>query len=206
MPGPLAYALIALLVFAEAALLVGFVLPGETAVFLGGVLAAAGGISLTALSVIVVLAAILGDAVGYWVGNRFGPRILRMKVLRRHAERLEFAQEKLRERGGWAVFLGRFTAFLRAVMPGLAGMSRMPFRRFLVFNASGGIVWGLGVTAIGFVAGNSYEQAATWLGRSSTALLAIFVAGGLLLWHRHRRRAPKPGRPLSPSDSRSDNP
>ncbi len=200
-PGPLAYVLIALLVFSEAALLVGFVLPGETAVFLGGVLAAAGGISLTILCVVVVAAAILGDGVGYWVGKRFGPQILQMKILRRHRERLELAQEKLRERGGWAVFLGRFTAFLRAVMPGLAGMSRMPWRRFFVFNAAGGLVWGLGVTAIGYAAGNSYDQAATWLGRSSTALLAIVTLGGLLFWHRHRRRASCAEVPLIASNS-----
>lgn len=188
-PAPLAYGLIALLVFSEAALFVGFVLPGETAVFLGGVLASAGGISLTALCFIVVGAAIIGDGAGYWVGVKFGPRILRLRILRRHVERLAAAQERLRERGGWAVFLGRFTAFLRAVMPGLAGLSRMPWRRFFIFNAAGGLIWGLGVTLIGYEAGSSYQQTATWLGRSSSALLAIFIVGGLLLWHRHRRHA-----------------
>ncbi len=187
-PAPLAYALIALLVFSEAALFVGFVLPGETAVFLGGVLASGGGISLLALCFIVVAAAIIGDGVGYWVGVKFGPRILQMKILRGYVERLAAAQERLRERGGWAVFLGRFTAFLRAVMPGLAGLSRMPWRRFFVFNAAGGLIWGLGVSLIGYEAGNSYQQTATWLGRSSSALLAIVIVGVLFVWHRHRRR------------------
>ena len=185
-PGPIAYALIALLVFSEAALFVGFVLPGETAVFMGGVLAAAGVISLPALSAIVVTAAILGDAVGYGVGRRYGPRILQLGFLHRHAARLDAAQERLRERGGWAVFVARFTAFLRAVMPGLAGMSHMPWRRFFVFNAAGGLLWGLGVALLGYATGNSYQHAAAWLGRSSSALLAVFVVAGLVLWHRHR--------------------
>lgn len=174
-PSPIAYLLIALLVFSEAALFVGFVLPGETAVFLGGVLAAAGVISLPAVLATVVVAAIIGDAVGYFVGRRFGPRILALKFLQPHMTRLDAAQIRLRERGGWAVFLGRFTAFLRAVMPGLAGLSHMPPRRSFVFNAAGGLVWGIGVALIGYAAGNSYEKAATWLGRSSSALLAVFV-------------------------------
>lgn len=185
-PAPAAYALIALLVFSEAALFVGFVLPGETAVFLGGVLAASGVLSLPVLLLITVTAAILGDAVGYAVGRRFGPRILRAKLLRRHTASLEAARERLRERGGWAVFFGRFTAFLRAVMPGLAGLSHMPWRRFFIFNAAGGLVWGVGVTLIGYGAGNSYEQASAWLGRSSVLLLLAFLAVAIFLWHRHR--------------------
>lgn len=186
-PGPAAYALIALLVFSEAALFVGFVLPGETAVFLGGVLAAAGVISLPMLLIVTVTAAILGDAVGYAVGRKYGPRVMKFRVLRRHRARLEAAQERLRKKGGWAVFFGRFTAFLRAVMPGLAGMSRMPWRRFFMFNAAGGIIWGIGVALIGFAAGNSYQQAAQWLGRLSTAFLLAFVVAGLVLWHLRRR-------------------
>jgi len=188
-PGPAAYALIALLVFSEAALFVGFILPGETAVFLGGLLAATGVISLPALLLIAVAAAVLGDAVGYGLGRSYGPRIMKLGILRRHRVRLEAAQERLRERGGWAVFFGRFTAFLRAAMPGIAGMSRMPWRRFFVFNAAGGLVWGVGVALAGYAAGNSYQQAAQWLGRMSTALLVAFVVVGLVLWHQRRALA-----------------
>jgi membrane protein DedA with SNARE-associated domain len=186
-PAPVDYVLIAVLVFSEAALFVGFVLPGETAVFLGGVLAATGNISLTLVLLSVVAAAIIGDAVGYAVGRRFGPRILQLRILEPHQTRLESAQIRLRERGGWAVFLGRFTAFLRAVMPGLAGLSHMPLRRFLAFNAAGGLVWGIGVAMLGFGAGHSYEKVAGWLGRSSTVLLVLFVLFLLVLWHRHRK-------------------
>ena len=198
-PSPVAYLLIAALVFSEAALFVGFVLPGETAVFLGGVLAATGNISLPVVLTTVVAAAIIGDAVGYAVGWRFGPRILQLKILQPHAARLEAAQTRLRERGGWAVFLGRFTAFLRAVMPGLAGVSHMPWRRFVLFNAAGGLVWGLGVALVGYAAGNSYEKAATWLGRSSGILLMLFAVFLAALWLRHRRqvKADEAGQPIA---------
>ncbi len=183
-----AYPVIFLLVFAEAAVFVGFVLPGETAVLLGGVLAANHRLSLTALLVLVVVAAVLGDSVGYEVGRVFGPRLLRTRFLRRLAGRLEGAQRLLRERGGMAVFLGRFTAFLRAAMPGLAGLSRMPYPRFLLFNAFGGLVWGVGVVLLGYFAGNSYSRVEKILGRGSAALLALLVLGGVVAWHVHRRR------------------
>lgn len=188
-PGPVAYAVIAALVFAEAAIFVGFVLPGETAVLLGGVLAATGRIALLPLIALVVVAAVLGDTVGYEVGRHAGPRILAARPLRRHAERLENAQRMLRERGGWAVFLGRFTAFLRAVVPALAGASRMPYLRFLRFNAAGALVWGVGVTLLGFFAGHSYAAVERALGRTSAVVLVVAVLGllGWLLVRRRRR-------------------
>ena len=185
-PAPAAYAVIAALVFAEAAVFVGFVLPGETAVILGGVLAANGRLSLPVVMVLVVVAAIVGDSVGFEVGRHFGPRVLASRPLRRHQRALLGAQRVLRERGGWAVFLGRFTAFFRAVMPGLAGTSRMPYPRFLAFNAAGAVVWGGGVALLGYFAGTSYAAAEHALGQGSAALIAVFLVLGLLAWRRYR--------------------
>lgn len=187
--GPaVAYVLIGLLVFAEAAVFVGFVLPGEIAVILGGVLASTHRLSLTALLVLVVVAAIVGDTVGYEVGEHAGPRLLATRPLRRHAARLDEARDMLRRRGGVAVLLGRFTAFLRAVMPALAGLSRMPYRRFLAWNAAGGLIWGVGVTLLGYFAGASYKKVEQALGRSSAVLLAVVVVAAVVVWRR--RRAP----------------
>jgi membrane protein DedA with SNARE-associated domain len=187
-PAPWAYLIIAIVVFAEASLFVGFVLPGETAALLGGVLAATGRISLPALLVAVVAAAVAGDSVGYEVGRRLGPRILATRMLRRHAGRLERARSTLRERGGWAVFLARFTAFARAVMPALAGVSGMPYRRFLAYNAAGGVVWGVGVVLLGFFAGNSYAAAARALGRTSAVVVSAVVLALLVVALVRRRR------------------
>jgi membrane-associated protein len=188
-PAALAYVLIGALVFSEAALFVGFVLPGETAVLLGGVLAADHKLSLPWLLVLVVLAAVVGDTMGYEVGKHVGPRVLRSRLLRGHGQRLNGAREFLRQRGGMAVFLGRFTAFLRAVMPALAGLSHMPYRRFLAWNAAGGLVWGVGVTLLGYSAGASYTKVAHLLGRTSAALLGVLVVVALVVWHRRRKRA-----------------
>jgi membrane-associated protein len=190
-PG-LAYVVIFALVFAEAALFVGFVLPGETACLIGGVLCATGRLHLAVLLPLVVVAAIVGDSVGYEVGRLSGPSLLRTRLLRRYTQRIEGAQRTLRERGRWAVFFARFTAFLRAVMPGLAGMSRMPYGRFLVFNAAGGLVWGVGVTLLGYFAGASYNGLAQLLGQISALLAVVLVGGALITWWRHRRRSKSP--------------
>jgi membrane-associated protein len=186
-PPMVAYLLIGVVVFAEAAIFVGFVLPGETAVVLGGVLASSGQLSLGRLMVLVVAAAVAGDTVGYEVGKHAGPRVLRSRLLRRHRQRLDGARDFLRRRGSAGVFLARFTAFLRAVMPALAGLSDMPYRRFLAFNATGALVWGVGVTLLGFFAGASYRTVEAALGRGSAILLSVLLVGGLYGWHRRRR-------------------
>ncbi|MEP6760324.1 MAG: DedA family protein [Sporichthyaceae bacterium] len=186
-PPTVAYLLIGALVFAEAAIFVGFVLPGETAVILGGVLASNGRLSLAWLLVLVVVAAIVGDSVGYEVGRLAGPRILRSRPLRRHQDRLDGARKFLRRRGGMAVFLGRFTAFLRAVMPALAGLSQMPYRRFLAYNAAGGLVWGVGVALLGYFAGASYKKVESLLGRGSAVLLVLVALTAFVVWRRRRR-------------------
>lgn len=188
LPAPWAYATIAALVFAEAALFVGFVLPGETAVLIGGLLAATGHLSLPTLLLLVVLAGVVGDSVGFEVGRWLGPRILDLRVLRRHRSRLEGARTYLRQRGGRAVVLGRWTALLRAMTPALAGASSMSYRRFLAFNVIGGLVWGTGVTLLGYLAGDSYDLVAKTLGRTSAVVVALLLVVGLVMWHRRRRR------------------
>ncbi|WP_405491724.1 DedA family protein [Nocardia sp. NBC_00511] len=176
------YLVVGLLVFVEDAIFVGFVVPGETAAVLGGVAASQGHVELAVMIVLVVVAAIVGDSVGYEVGKQVGPRLLGISLLDRHRGRLDKAQGYLARRGGWAVFLGRFTAFFRAVMPALAGTSRMPYRRFLAFNAAGGIVWGTTFVVLGFVAGNSYEVVAKTVGRDLAIGVAVLVVLGLIVW------------------------
>ena len=188
-PPPAVYGIVAGLAFAEAALFVGFVLPGETAVVLGGVIASQHRVSLPVLLVLVPVAAIAGDSVGYEVGRQLGPRVLNSRPLRRHRGRLRRAQDLLARRGGAAVLIGRFTAFLRAVTPGLAGAARMPYPRFLLYNAAGGVTWGIGFTLLGYFAGASYRTVERVAGEVSAGLLALVVLAALVAWHWQRRRA-----------------
>lgn len=183
-----AYIAVFCLVFAEDAIFVGFVIPGETAAVLGGVVASRGEVQLGSMMALVVLAAIIGDSVGYEVGKHLGTRLVKTKVLARYSRKVENAQEFLRRKGGSAVFLGRFTAFLRAVMPALAGTSRMPYGRFLAYNAAGGIVWGIGFVLLGFLAGNSYEAVAQAVGRDLAVVIAAVAVAALAAWHLRSRR------------------
>lgn len=186
--GPAVYAVVGALVFCEDALFFGFVLPGETAVVLGGVVASQGHVSVYWMCVVAVGAAIAGDSVGYEVGARLGPRILDARFLRGHHERIGRAQDLIRRRGPAAVFLGRFVAFFRAMMPALAGISHMPYRVFLLFNAAGGLVWGVGFTLLGYFAGAAYKKVERTAGTAVAVAVAVLVVAALVVWHVRRRR------------------
>ncbi len=181
-----AYALVGVLVFAEAAVLLGFVFPGETAALLGGVLASKGGVTLAAITVVVVLCAIVGDSVGYAVGDRYGRKLLSLGPLRKRQKGIDTALDQLSRRGATAVFVARFSAFLRAVVPGLAGMSSMPYRIFLPANALGGICWGVLYVMLGYFVGERVEKAT---GIASDILLGVILVVIVVLVIRHRRRS-----------------
>ncbi|MFE4082016.1 DedA family protein [Paenarthrobacter sp. YIM B13468] len=181
------------LVFAEDALFIGFVIPGETAAVVGGVFASRGDLPLWGMILVVISAAILGDTVGYEIGKHLGPRIMALKLLDKRRAQLQKAEDFLARRGGLAVFLGRFTAFFRAVMPALAGLSRMPYRRFAIWNFTGGIIWGALFVTLGFVAGNSYEELAHAVGRGAAVVVGVVVVVLLGVWQfRKHRAAAKP--------------
>jgi membrane protein DedA with SNARE-associated domain len=188
-PAVIVYVVVGLLVFAEDALFVGFVLPGETAAILGGVDASRHRVNLWIVLVVVVAAEIVGDSVGYQIGRRFGPRVIDMPILRRHRTRIDDARELLARRGGWAVFVGRSVAFFRAVMPALAGVAHMPYRRFLAYNAAGGLVWGVGAVMVGFLAGHSYQHVASALGQWAAIALGVLLVAAVIAWrvrkHKH---------------------
>ena len=177
LPGGLVYGLVGLLVFGEAALFIGFVIPGETSVLIAGVVASQGHVNIGLLCLLVVVAAITGDSVGYAIGHRYGEQMLKMPVIRNRRAAIDRALEGLRRRGPIYVFVGRFTAFLRAVMPGLAGMSKMHYRRFFLANALGGIIWGVSFTLLGYFAGNALsriEKYASWLAISLLLIMVVF--------------------------------
>jgi membrane-associated protein len=180
-----AYLLVGALVFAEAAIMLGFVFPGETAAILGGVLASTGGVDLTGIVTVVVLCAIAGDSVGYAVGERWGRRLLQLGPLRKRQRGLDAALDQLNRRGAVAVFVARFSAFLRAVVPGLAGMSSMHYRVFLAANALGGLCWGVLYCLLGYFVGQRVEKAT---GIASDVVLGLIVVAVVVLLVRHRRR------------------
>jgi membrane-associated protein len=180
-----AYALVGLLVFAEDAFMLGFVFPGETAAILGGVLASKGGVNLGGIVAVVVVCAIVGDSVGYAIGDRWGHQLLQIGPLRKRQKGIASALDQLSRRGAIAVFVGRFSAFLRAVIPGLAGMSKLRYRVFLPANAIGGICWGLLYVLLGYFVGERVEKAS---GIASDILLGLIAVVIVVLFVRRRRK------------------
>ncbi|QGN59516.1 DedA family protein [Nostocoides sp. HKS02] len=188
-PPWLVYVIVGAVVFAEDALFVGFVLPGETLAIIGGVTASLGHTHLSVVLIIVILCAIVGDSVGFEIGRLFGPRIMAHHFFDKRRDKLDSAQDFLRRRGGSAVFLGRWTAFFRAVMPALAGLSGMKYRVFLPWNALGGIAWGATAVTAGYLAGESYHRVEKWLGRGAAIIVAVIVLIAVGVWAVRRHRA-----------------
>ncbi|WP_281244418.1 DedA family protein [Rhodococcus tukisamuensis] len=125
--------------------------------------------------------------------QHLGPRLLDGPAIARRRARIDSARDLLARRGGSAVFFGRFVVFTRAAVPLLAGISRMPYRRFLAFNALGGLVWGVGFVVLGFVAGNSYAAVADAVGRTTAVVVGVILLGIVLVWRSRVRRLRRTG-------------
>ena len=187
--GWLAYLVIAALVFGETAVFLGFVLPGEAAVVLGGVLASRGHVSIVPLVAIVVIAAILGPLVGYEIGRRMGDRLFAASVLRRIPGGVARARSTLQARGGLGVLIGRFVAILRAVVPAAAGAAKVPYRTFFFFNAVGGIIWGVGYCLLGYLAGSAYLVVEKRVGTGLAVVIAALALAAVGTWAVRRHHA-----------------
>ena len=172
----------------ESSIFLGFVFPGEITCILGGVLAFENKLALGLVIVVAVLGAVIGDSVGYFVGSRFGDVLLeKMPTRLVKPDHVERSKALILRLGGRAVFVGRFAAALRALVPGFAGVSRMRYRTFLVWNVVGGSVWASGVVLAGFLAGSAWRQLDSTLSLAGYAVLGAVVVGLVALWIRRHR-------------------
>ena len=184
----LVYLLVFGFVFVESGILLGFFLPGDSLLFGAGLLAASpySDVSLVALAVGVSVAAVAGDAVGYWTGRRWGrPWLERKPKMAKHIERAEAFYDRW---GPVAVVVARWFPWLRTATPVIAGVARMPYRRFVVANVIGALSWGAGLVLLGYY---SYEiswlrTTAITIGLTSAALMIVI---GTARWILGRRRA-----------------
>jgi membrane-associated protein len=179
------------LAFAEAAILVGMVLPGETALLVAGVFCNSkyGDLNLGIMIAVAVVCAIGGDSVGYEFGKKFGPSLRRSRLGRWVGEHRWAAVDGFIHRhGGKAVLLGRLTALMRALMPSMAGMSGMRYRTFLLWNAVGGIVWAPGCVLLGYAFASALDVVGETLTWAPLAIVALFVVIYLAVHLRKRGR------------------
>ncbi|HEY3543867.1 MAG TPA: DedA family protein [Gaiellaceae bacterium] len=169
----------------------GIPLPGETALVLFGVLASEGNYSVIAVIAIAAAAAIVGDNLGYWLIGRYGGRALFQKNrwLKRWSDTVVPRTERLmKKRGGIVVFLGRFIAILRFTAAWVAGLGKMPWWRFLFWNAAGGIVWATAVALVAYYGGKAAADAIQRYGVFAAAGVAALVVIGWLALHFGKRR------------------
>jgi membrane protein DedA with SNARE-associated domain len=134
--------------------------------------------------------AILGDNLGFWVGREGGFRLLRRYgyLIRVDERRLKLGQYLFQKHGGKVVFFGRFVAVLRAWAAFLAGVNRMEWPRFLVFNAAGGILWATIYGLAGYALGNNVHKLTGPIGIASVVLAAIAIVGSFIVLRRNEKR------------------
>lgn len=174
--------LVAFIVFAESGLLIGFWLPGDTLLLGAGILASQGEISIGWLVFTVVLAAIIGDNVGYSIGHRTGHRIFKkddgILFQKEHVERAEKFYEK---HGGKTIILARFIPVVRTFAPLVAGVGKMSRQRFMMFNVVGAVLWGAGITLLGYWFGTKIPGLEKYV--HDVLLIIIFVSIASSLIH-----------------------
>ena len=181
------------IIFAESGLFFGFFLPGDSLLVTAGLLAATHvsskvHLNLAALLIGIPIAAILGDQVGYWFGNRVGPTLFRRPESRFFKpDHLVRANEFLEQRGARMIVLARFVPVVRTFTPIAAGATRMRYRVFVPFNVLGGVLWGMGVTYLGYQLGSRVKNLDRYLVPIILVVIAVSLIPVALELRRSRR-------------------
>ena len=172
----------------------GLPIPGETVLLFAGFLAYQGEIQLVRAIGIAIAGATLGDSLGYTLGRHGGNAFFDryVKRFRFLARRFENSRALFLRHGHWAVFTGRFITGLRVFAGPLAGLFKMPYPRFLVFNFTGAVVWATAIACVGFLFGNSWDNlvhVVKDIHRVTLGLVAVLVLVGLIVYLRRRARS-----------------
>ena len=183
------YVALTAIVFTETGLLIGFFLPGDSLLITAGLVAAAGGLDIWLLNVLLSVAAIVGDSVGYAIGYRAGPHIFTRDDSRwLNKKHLVRTREFYERHGGKTIVLARFIPIIRTFAPVVAGVGRMEYRRFLAYNVLGGIGWVVGLTWAGYLLGRAIPD----IGRYIHIVIVVVIALSLIPigveWWRARGR------------------
>ena len=149
-------------------------MPGETAVFVAGVVAQGGRLPLAAVVAAAAVGAVVGDQVGYRIGRRWGPGLVG-RLPARLRTRSDQVTDFVARRGRWAVVLGRWTALLRALVPGVAGASGMAPRDFALSNVVGGLTWAVVISLLGYGAGAAYASVLRRVDHASEIAVGVVV-------------------------------
>ena len=203
LPGWAALAVLFTLPALEAPAFLGLVLPGELALLLGGVLAHQDRLSLPAALAAGTAGALAGDSAGYWIGRRWGPRLLASRLGRRIGPgRLHRVESLLLRGGGRALFVGRCATGARVVLPGLAGMLGLRYRSFALWTGAAATAWATAHVLLGYAAGAGWRQIHHLTGRVGIGLALAVAVAAAVTWLLRRRPAVRDREPAGSSDRR----
>lgn len=177
------------IVFAESGLLIGFFFPGDSLLITAGLLASRGILDIRLLIPIAAVAAILGDSVGYWFGNKTGPKIFKREdSLFFHKKNIIKANEFYKKHGGKTIILARFLPFIRTFAPIVAGIGTMKYKHFLSYNIFGGLFWVLLTTLIGYFLGNTIPDIDRYITFIIIGIILTTGMPGLIhFWRDYRK-------------------
>lgn len=174
-------------VFAESGLLIGFFLPGDSLLFTAGILASQGYFPIIPLTALIVAAAIAGDSVGYSFGRRVGRRLFAREESRFfHRRNLERAEAFYERHGKLTIILARFMPVVRTFAPIVAGIGNMRYRTFLTYNIIGGVLWGMGLTLLGYFLGASIPDIDRYLIPVLAVIIIVSIIPPLLHWRKEK--------------------
>ncbi len=170
---------------AETALVLGLFLPGELAIVAAGILASRADVGVVPVILAAIAGSIVGDSLGYLAGGKYRTTLSR----RLTASRWKRAKAWLQRRGGPAVLMARYTAFVRSVMPAVAGAARFPYRRFLLWSSAAGVTWGSASVLLGYLAARNAEVILRWMGVFGIVVLVAVLVALYVFFHKRRRRS-----------------
>jgi len=184
------YAALVAIVFTETGLMVGFFLPGDSLLVTAGLFAAKGDLDIIQLNVLLIVAAIAGDATGYFIGRKMGPALFRRKdsrfIRREHLIRTRLFYEK---HGGKTIVIARFVPIIRTFAPVVAGVAGMEYRRFAIFNIAGGVGWVISMTMTGYVLGRMVPNLDKHIELVILSVIAIsFIPAVLESWKQRNEK------------------
>jgi membrane-associated protein len=186
--GAWVYLILFLIVFCETGLVVTPFLPGDSLLFVAGAIAAAGGMNIHLLVVLLIIAAVLGDAVNYSIGHYIGPRVLRDRNSRwLNPKHLERAHQFYERHGGKTIIIARFVPIVRTYAPFVAGAASMPYPRFALYNVSGALLWVVSLGYAGYFFGN-IPVIKNNLTLVIITIIILSILPGVVEYLRHRNR------------------
>jgi len=181
---------LAIIVFIETGLMVGFFLPGDSLLVTAGLFAAKGDLNIVFLNLLLMACAIAGDATGYFIGKKLGPALFRKEDSLLFKKKHLIATHEFYERhGGKTIIIARFIPVIRTFAPVVAGMAGMGYRRFALFNIIGGVAWVFSMTMLGYLLVTIFPATERHIEKVIIIVIFLSILPGIIEWLRARMRA-----------------